>query len=144
MTKAEADATYKVLCRIARESPAHRKWLKIARSNFKIMFERFEPDFVGLCYDSGHAVLTGQDDLIARHGDRLLVTHLHDNDGESDQHLLPGKGKIDWASELVAIKQSGYSGTINLEVALPDGEQLEDFCKLACNTIREYWDEVTS
>ncbi len=109
---------------------------------FDIMFERFEPEFVGLCYDSGHAALTGQHDLIARHGDRLLVTHLHDNDGESDQHLLPGKGKIDWARELVAIKQSGYSGTINLEVALPDGEPLEEFCKLACNTIRELWDKA--
>ena len=109
---------------------------------FEIMFERFEPDFVGLCYNSGHAVLTGQHDLLARHGDRLLVTHLHDNDGESDQHRLPGAGKADWLKVLGDIKKAGYSGTINLEVHLPDGEQLEEFCKLAYNTIRELWDNV--
>ena len=108
---------------------------------FEIMFERFEADFVGLCYDSGHAVLTDQQDLIARYGDRLLVTHLHDNDGESDQHRLPGLGKADWPRVLGDIGKAAYCGTINLETGLPEGTDLTDFCNLAYKTISEYWNQ---
>ena len=29
-------------------------------------------------------------------GDKLIALHLHDNDGISDQHLLPFDGTVNW------------------------------------------------
>lgn len=44
---------------------------------------------VGFTLDTGHAVVAGQSPevLVRQMGRRLLLTHLHDNDGTSDQHL---------------------------------------------------------
>ncbi len=43
----------------------------------------FGPEFLGITYDSGHAnVLSGQIDVLERHADRLIDTHLHDNSGK--------------------------------------------------------------
>ena len=28
--------------------------------------------------------------------DRVVTTHIHDNHGEKDEHLLPFEGTIDW------------------------------------------------
>jgi sugar phosphate isomerase/epimerase len=52
---------------------------------------------VGVCLDTGHANLTGQFEKWARTVlPRAFGMHLHDNDGQSDQHLFPGMGNIDW------------------------------------------------
>lgn len=52
---------------------------------------------IGVCFDSGHANLSGH---FAEFASAMLplavTTHLHDNDGTSDQHLFPGSGSIDW------------------------------------------------
>jgi sugar phosphate isomerase/epimerase len=52
---------------------------------------------VGICYDSGHAHITGDAAGVLRELSPYVVTvHLHDNDGTADQHLLPGQGTINW------------------------------------------------
>jgi sugar phosphate isomerase/epimerase len=52
---------------------------------------------VGICYDSGHAHITGDAVTVLRDLSPYVVTvHLHDNDGTKDQHLLPGQGTINW------------------------------------------------
>ena len=48
-------------------------------------------------------------------GDRLIAVHLHDNDGTSDQHLVPFTAKIDWTQQMSAIAATGYSGPTMLE-----------------------------
>ena len=35
--------------------------------------------------------------------DRVVTTHIHDNHGEKDEHLLPYEGTIDWDAALDAI-----------------------------------------
>jgi sugar phosphate isomerase/epimerase len=107
---------------------------------FDALFARFSPDELGFCYDSGHALLTGRADLVVRYADRLLATHLHDNDGREDQHLLPGEGRCDWPTILGAIKASSYAGTVNLELHLPQGADLRGFCKHALRRIGGLWD----
>lgn len=50
------------------------------------------------CFDIGHAHMTfGIDDQFKRMKPRIRSTHIHDNNGEEDQHLFPGKGTIDWS-----------------------------------------------
>lgn len=56
-----------------------------------------------ICFDIGHAhiddgVLDGFELL----RDRIVTTHIHDNHGEKDEHLLPYAGTIDWDAALAA------------------------------------------
>jgi sugar phosphate isomerase/epimerase len=54
---------------------------------------------LGVCFDSGHANLTGSFNETARMLlPRSVTSHLNDNDGQSDQHGFPGSGTIDWRS----------------------------------------------
>lgn len=53
----------------------------------------------GICWDFGHAHITGADsptESLLAVGDRLSVLHIHDNDGKTDAHLIPGEGTVDW------------------------------------------------
>lgn len=50
-----------------------------------------------LCYDTGHEnTYTPGADILSMFGDRLSTTHIHDNDGQSDQHYIIGEGNIDF------------------------------------------------
>ncbi|MBT4820554.1 MAG: sugar phosphate isomerase/epimerase, partial [Lentisphaerae bacterium] len=63
-----------------------------------LIFSEYPPDYVGLCYDSGHGNVTGDGlDLLEKWQHRLIAVHLHDNDGTGDQHQLPYQGSIDWS-----------------------------------------------
>ena len=74
---------------------------------------------VGVCLDVGHAHLTGgapeAAELLAGH---LLTTHIHDNRGRSDDHLVPFDGSIDWPATLMSLFKVGYTGPLMFE--LPD------------------------
>jgi sugar phosphate isomerase/epimerase len=49
------------------------------------------------CLDVGHAHLaSGVGNEFNEMKSRIRSVHLHDNDGKSDSHLLPGEGTIDW------------------------------------------------
>jgi sugar phosphate isomerase/epimerase len=76
----------------------------------------YPPDFLGLCYDSGHGNVdrVGLDQL-ARLKDRLISIHLHDNDGSDDQHRLPFSGNVDWARLTAILKASSYKTCISME-----------------------------
>lgn len=75
------------------------------------------PD-VGLCLDYGHAFLMGDVvDAIETVSGHLLTTHVHDNRGHTDDHLLPFEGAIDWGAALMATQKVGYDGTLMFEVA---------------------------
>ncbi len=54
---------------------------------------------VDICWDFGHANLTGlcQSAELEQIRGRVRVLHIHDNDGVTDGHLLPFQGDIDWA-----------------------------------------------
>lgn len=73
---------------------------------------------VGICLDVGHARLQGEVvDAIETVAGYLVTTHVHDNRGRSDDHLLPFEGVIDWATTLMTFQKVGYAGTLMLELA---------------------------
>jgi sugar phosphate isomerase/epimerase len=73
---------------------------------------------LGICMDIGHARLIGDVvDAIETCSGHLLTTHLHDNRGKSDDHLVPGKGVINWDAALLAFQKIGYDGAWMLELA---------------------------
>jgi sugar phosphate isomerase/epimerase len=79
-------------------------------------FDRYLPEFLGFCLDSGHANLNGNLDRLFSFGDRLKVLHLHDNHGERDEHQPPFHGTIEWKPLLEWIKGCDYGKPLNFEV----------------------------
>lgn len=81
------------------------------------------------CFDAGHAHMSNgieaEFDLMKN---RIRSTHLHDNDGQQDQHLFPQKGTIDWpgAMRLLASRPGQYPLLLELK-EVPDREHpIED------------------
>jgi len=71
----------------------------------------------GICLDFGHAHIDGDVvDAIETVSEHLIATHVHDNAGRSDDHLLPFDGTIDWPSALTAVQKIGYDGPLMLEI----------------------------
>lgn len=76
---------------------------------------------LGICMDVGHARLMGDVvDAIETCSGHLFTTHLHDNRGRNDDHLVPGKGVIDWDATLLALQKIGYDGAWMFELAAAD------------------------
>lgn len=57
-----------------------------------------------LCFDSGHAQIDGGAvPAMETMGALAITSHLHDNHGEKDEHLLPYAGTIDWEKLMKAM-----------------------------------------
>lgn len=86
--------------------------------DFFELFQAYPADVLGLCYDSGHGNIQCQAfPLLEQVKDRLIAVHLHDNDGEGDQHKLPFDGTIDWDGLAKIIATSAYQKPLNLEIS---------------------------
>ena len=75
-------------------------------------------EYVGLCLDTTHAQFSGHDPLQQLNvaADRLFTLHLHDTDGDGDQHWVPGKGIIDWDGFIGRLAELKFTGSRTLEV----------------------------
>ncbi len=90
--------------------------------DFEPAFRRF-PD-LGMTLDIGHGELLSPENtaygFIREFPDRIRHVHIHDNCGGNspadDLHLPLGEGSINFPPILSALVQSGYDGTITLEV----------------------------
>lgn len=104
------------------------------------IMNKFDSPNLGLCYDSGHAnifdkgrndptnscvpvswlcpveEIPWEDKMLEKMLPRLVNCHLHDNDGLHDQHLLPGKGNIDWKHVVDLLAQAPGLKCIQSEV----------------------------
>lgn len=76
--------------------------------------------YVGFCWDAGHAHIGPYDGLghAERLADRLVVTHLHDNDGAGDQHRPPYDATLDWDRLAGIVARSPYRKPLTLEVGM--------------------------
>lgn len=79
-----------------------------------------EPEYVGICWDTGHANLAKFDQPRALHaigGKRLIALHLNDNHGGPlDEHILPYLGTNKWQDILQALVDIDYRGDLTYEV----------------------------
>ena len=76
------------------------------------------PEWVGVCWDTGHANLARLDQTRGLHavGSRLIALHLNDNCGDkNDEHLLPGIGTVDWQAVIQALVDIDYQGDLTYE-----------------------------
>ena len=75
-------------------------------------------DGVGFCLDFGHAQAFGETDItvwLQTLAPYLEVLHLHDNNGDCDEHLALGAGRIDFRAYLTWLVERDIRPSITLE-----------------------------
>lgn len=72
---------------------------------------------VGICWDTGHANLSGQNqpESIVQMRGKLHALHIADNFGEKDDHMAPYFGTVDWPPIIEALRASEYDGDFTFE-----------------------------
>ncbi len=128
---------------------AAEKNVKIAFENQRMLaniawaFETFKTDTVGFCWDCGHEFcFTPGRHYMPLFGDRLICTHIHDNTAifNEDKHFLPFDGVCDFDYVTKTIRESGYTGSLMLEVgnASRYGDMVpQDFLKKAADVVKK-------
>ena len=91
--------------------------LSSASALSELIEEDLEGVDVGICLDYGHAHVMGDvGDAVEAVSGHLWTTHVHDNHGKRDDHLVPYGGSIDWDAAMMATQKIGYDGALMLEV----------------------------
>jgi len=84
----------------------------------RLIEEQLDGIDVGICLDYGHAHLMGDlGEAIEAVSGYLWTTHMHDNGGQRDDHLVPFAGTIDWNAAITETQKIGYDDMFMLEVA---------------------------
>ena len=75
---------------------------------------------IGVCWDFGHAHLSGikQSEGLAYVGKRLKVLHVNDNTALDDEHLAPFMGTINWRDAMRGLRDIGFEGLFNYELSV--------------------------
>ena len=93
--------------------------LSTPASLVSLLESELEAGDLGICMDVGHARLMGDVvDAVETCSGHLATTHLHDNRGRNDDHLVPGQGVIDWEAAVLAFQKVGYDGAWIFELAV--------------------------
>lgn len=118
-------------------------------SQLLAVIEAAGTDHLGICLDTGHAHMRGLDvaEEVRAYGSHLIATHIADNHGSSDEHLLPFFGTICWEEVMKTFRSIDYKGWYTYEcmfftqhlpeslredivkLSLEIGKVLSDFCE---------------
>ena len=114
--------------------------LYTSENNFETIdyfFDRFGPEYIGFCWDTGHSNIPPHDglDWCRKFIKRLEVIHLADNHGKSDEHQPVYTGTVDWNNAVEWISKSGYRKPVTVEVEYKGGYESEEaFLKKSYDT----------
>lgn len=100
-------------------SPEETELVDRSADDLLYIIERIGSSKFGICLDTGHLNLTdkNQREFILKAGDKLKALHIADNDGNTDQHLMPfNRGTVDFPEIIKALKEIKYNGIFNLEI----------------------------
>lgn len=100
--------------------PAHAAESRLVRTvsdGLRLIGEINSPR-LGILLDTGHCNVNGENlaDTVRSLRGVPLHIHIDDNTGESDTHMIPGQGKIDFAPFVQALKDVGYRGFVSAEL----------------------------
>ena len=96
--------------------------LSTAADLVELLERNFDEDDLGICMDVGHAHILGDTaEAIETASEFLITTHIHDNRGLSDDHLVPFQGTINWGAAIMAFEKIGYDGVLMYEVRAAEG-----------------------
>ncbi len=97
--------------------PHPYRWVSSGQGMLRLI-ERTGAKNLGLNFDPSHLFPAGDMPhyVVLALGDRIFNTHFSDNEGHTNAHWRPGRGKIDWKAIFAALETIGYSGPITLEL----------------------------
>jgi len=94
---------------------------------------------IGICFDTGHSHLSGNVPTdIREYGASFYTTHIHDNDGMNDNHMMPFDGQIDWTAAMQAFRSVDYKWGFMLEVRRDPETPLEPFLARCTATLERF------
>ncbi|HTR45829.1 MAG TPA: sugar phosphate isomerase/epimerase family protein [Verrucomicrobiae bacterium] len=95
------------------------------------------------CFDVGHAHIgEGVAASFELMRDRIVAAHIHDNNGEKDEHLLPWQGTVDWDAALAALMSLPEPPALVLELKeRPPGMPGLDQIRATFDKLEEHLDE---
>jgi len=94
---------------------------------------------VGIGFDIGHSNLNNSVySDIENYGVYFYSTHIHDNFGDSDSHLLPFEGNIDWERVFKLFKKADYKWGMMLEVRMAERDSYKELLKKAYKVIERF------
>ena len=115
---------------------------ELEMEKFDRMFDRYDKDFLGLCYDSGHASVLFLDNfyiLLEKYHDRLYATHLQDTSSRAkedwtddvaalrgDKHWIPFTGVVEWEKVAHWVARAPIDLPADFEVCLQYGTKYDD------------------
>jgi sugar phosphate isomerase/epimerase len=102
--------------RVAIEPHPYR-WVSSGQGMLRLI-ERVGAENLGFNFDPSHIFPAGDMPhyVVLALGSRIFNTHFSDNEGHTNAHWRPGRGKIDWKAIFAALAEIGYSGPITLEL----------------------------
>jgi sugar phosphate isomerase/epimerase len=82
------------------------------------LIEHVQSPALGMNLDPSHLFPLGELPHVVAYqlGDRIFHCHFSDNDGLTNVHWRPGKGKIDWEALMRALHEIGFDGVISIEL----------------------------
>lgn len=100
---------------------------------FDRIFARYEREYIGLCWDTGHTHVVANErmyEFAERYRDRIFSVHINDNLGGPraditgrealtwccDMHWIPGEGAIDWERVAEILAASDYELPLVMEL----------------------------
>lgn len=98
--------------------------------HFYSVLDRFTGPEFGHCFDCGHwNAFMKNEPVPEKYRDRLVATHIHDNDGKHDLHMLPFDGCADW--DKIAEKLAGSAFSRKMICSEFSGPQFKEFSKFS-------------
>ena len=101
-------------------------YLGVTPEELSRVFDAIPSEYFGLTLDIAHANLLpgGSDLFIDAFSDRIISTHVSDNDLVLDHHLPVGDGKIDFKATFKRLIEIGFKGTLNIELPRSNEDRL--------------------
>ncbi len=92
----------------------------VSSSDLLYYVNTLQSPHLGICLDTGHLNISKaqtQKEFIMQAGKHLRALHIADNEGVTDQHVLPfGRGTVPMNEVIDALALVGYDGLYNLEI----------------------------
>lgn len=103
------------------------------------MIRQADHPSIRMCFDTGHANMVG-DPAALLDGclDVVAYLHVHDNDGKSDSHLVPGKGTIPWEKIAVSMRRLPPD-TIAMVELFDSAQELQSLAKAGAGEQWRRW-----
>ena len=106
------------------------------------LVDAFNNPLVGCCWDTGHGMISGDDqyEALTLLGHRVKALHIDDNLSKDDLHLLPFEGNVPWEQVMHTLYDSGCEADLIYEIRnnanMP--EALRDVTARYCYEVGEY------